>query len=160
MSRLSYQLAGGGESLLVMTQMMARGIAIMNFDDQHAIETYKSLISISTEGLKALQLINGGAVVAILARLGGQGDVAHFAYHMRFPLGLFLLGLVMGTGAWLGSYFTQLSLFNEAVNEDSYSGPTHGLWLTVTAVAGSVSLLAFAVGSYWALLALAEGGKG
>jgi len=36
----------------------------------HPEETYKSLITISVELLKALALINGGAAVAILAYLG------------------------------------------------------------------------------------------
>jgi len=42
----------------------------MTFDEEHALETYKSLIGFGTEGLKAMQLLNGGAIVALLAYLG------------------------------------------------------------------------------------------
>ena len=47
---------------------------VMSFNDEHAIETYKSLISISTEALKAFQWLNGGAVVALLAYIGQRPE--------------------------------------------------------------------------------------
>jgi len=47
----------------------------MSFEEGHALETYKSMLSISVEGLKALLLINGGAVVAMLAYLGQSSQV-------------------------------------------------------------------------------------
>lgn len=37
---------------------------------EHALETYKSLIQTSVEGMKLLTLLNGGAAVALLAYLG------------------------------------------------------------------------------------------
>jgi len=40
--------------------------------DETSIETYKSLISISTEGIKFCGLINGGAVIAILTFIGSM----------------------------------------------------------------------------------------
>jgi len=46
----------------------------------HITETFKGLINLSIEGLKALLLINGGAAVAILAYLGNlaaRTSVAH-----------------------------------------------------------------------------------
>ena len=44
----------------------------MAIDSAHNdwLETYKSLISLSTEGFKFCALANGGAAVAILAYLG------------------------------------------------------------------------------------------
>ena len=40
----------------------------------HTDETYKSVISISQESFKAPLLLNGGAVVALLAYLGQSPD--------------------------------------------------------------------------------------
>jgi hypothetical protein len=42
----------------------------MTFDEEHALETYKSLIGFGTQALRGLQLLNGGAVVAILTYMG------------------------------------------------------------------------------------------
>jgi hypothetical protein len=42
----------------------------MPYQDEHALETFKSLITVSVEGLKTLLLINGGAIVALLAFIG------------------------------------------------------------------------------------------
>ena len=39
-------------------------------NEQISIETYKSLISISKEGIKFCGLINSGAIVAILTYMG------------------------------------------------------------------------------------------
>ena len=74
--------------------------AIMNFNEEHAIETYKSMISISVEGMKALQLINGGAVVALLAYLGQVSNRAQLAGQIGCPVFLFVLGLTAGTFAF------------------------------------------------------------
>ncbi|WP_197330141.1 hypothetical protein [Ralstonia syzygii] len=37
------------------------------FDRQHKIETYKSMVSISVEAFKYLALLNGGAAAGMLA---------------------------------------------------------------------------------------------
>jgi hypothetical protein len=37
--------------------------------NEHAIETFKSMIQISVEGMKLLGLLNGGAAVALLPYL-------------------------------------------------------------------------------------------
>ena len=46
----------------------------------HIVETFKGLINLSIEGLKALLLINGGAAVAILAYLGNLASRASVAH--------------------------------------------------------------------------------
>jgi hypothetical protein len=48
----------------------------------HIKETYKGLITIFIEALKALALVNGGAAVAILAYLG---NVANAPQPVRSP---------------------------------------------------------------------------
>ncbi len=85
----------------------------MSFNDEHAIETYKSLISISTEALKAFQWLNGGAVVALLAYR------SELAVPAKCALTLFVLGLIAASAAFVTSYLTQLSLYNEDVRGES-----------------------------------------
>ena len=46
----------------------------------HIVETYKGLINLSIEALKALLLINGGAAVAILAYLGNLASRTSLAH--------------------------------------------------------------------------------
>ncbi len=128
----------------------------MNFNEEHAIETYKSLISISTEGMKALQLVNGGAVVALLAYLGQASNRAGVAAHVKCAMGLFILGLVAATFAFFTSYLTQLALFNESVREKVYQGTKHGPWWWVTIVVAFISLVCFACGAFAAVAALSK----
>ena len=97
----------------------------MNFNEEHALETYKSLISISTEALKALQLVNGGAVVALLAYLGQASDRATLAVEVKCPMAFFVLGLVTATAAFIPSYLTQLALYQEDRRNDQYKGVRH-----------------------------------
>lgn len=61
-----------------------------NFQDEHSIETYKSLVQISIAGLKLLALFNGGAAVALLAYLGNIAGKGVAAPDVRFPDGLLL----------------------------------------------------------------------
>jgi hypothetical protein len=70
---------------------------------EHTSETYRSLISISIEGLKTLLLINGGAVVALLAYLGQSPQGPRLAPHVWLPLGSFVVGVGFSTLAFAGS---------------------------------------------------------
>ena len=105
----------------------------MSFKYEHAIETYKSLISISTETFKALQLLNGGAVVALLAYLGQMAPThPEVVGYAKRPLGFFVAGLVSGTLVYITSYLTQLSLHNENIGTEGYKDGGHKLWLWVS----------------------------
>jgi len=128
----------------------------MDFNEEHAVETYKSLISISTEGMKALQLVNGGAVVALLAYLGQVSNRASIAANVKCAMGLFILGLVAATFAFFTSYLTQLALFNESVREQVYRGTKHGPWWWLTILVALVSLACFACGAFAAVAALSK----
>jgi hypothetical protein len=70
---------------------------------EHALETYKSLIQISVEGMKLLALLNGGAAVALLAYLGNVAGKGSQTPDMRYPMGFFLAGLVLCGLAFLCS---------------------------------------------------------
>jgi hypothetical protein len=126
------------------------------FDDQHALETYKSLIAISTEAFKALQLLNGGAVVALLTYLGHLDTSSKVADSVALPVGLFVAGLVARTLAFASAYFTQLALFNESVENTDYWAPSHPSMLWVTLGIAILSLLAFGWGSFAAIAVLTQ----
>ena len=125
----------------------------MSLADDHALETYKSLISFGTESLRALQLLNGGAIVALLAYLG-QSSQSYQTQSMLWPLAMFVSGLTLGTLCFLGAYFTQLALFNESVRPDEYNGTSHSFWLWTTVVGAALSLISFAVGAICGVYAL------
>jgi hypothetical protein len=128
----------------------------MEFEQEHALETYKSMITIGTEALKALQLINGGAVAALLAYLGQAARGSELAAAAGWPIALFVIGLVAATAAFLGIYLTQFALLNEFFDKDSDS-VTHMRWLKVTVGLGVASLGLFAWGSLAAVNVLSRG---
>jgi len=127
----------------------------MTFNADHALETYKSLISISVELLKSLLLLNGGAIVALLAYLGQATNGPAVAKHATCSLTWFIAGLVLSALAFIGSYLTQLSLYNEGVHPDKYKG-SHMPWLWSTFGISFLSLVAFAVGAYSGVVALSS----
>ena len=89
----------------------------MNFYEEHAIETYRSLITISVQAFKGLQLLNGGAVVALLAYFGQEPEASDVLLRGKYPMTLFVAGLVASTFAFFTSYLTQLALHNENIEK-------------------------------------------
>ena len=126
----------------------------MPLHEDHALETYKSLISLGSESLKALQLLNGGAIVALLAYLGQANMSELAARSVSVPLILFVAGLSLGTLCFLTSYLTQLALFNESVRPNESSGKSHTFWLRVTVGVAGLSLVAFVAGAFCGVKAL------
>ncbi len=102
-------------------------------DSPFSLETYRSLVSLGCESLKALQLLNGGAIVALLAYLG-QSSLAHQIKQIFLPMSLFVVGLSIGTFCFLGAYFTQLALLNEGYSVKSVWGVGHSVWLWMTVI--------------------------
>ena len=125
-----------------------RSESIMDFRNEHAIETYRSLISIALAGLKTLMLINGGAVVALLAYLGQSPQGPSLAPRVLWSLGAFVAGVVFCVGAFFGSYQTQFALFNEAVSPATKSGLPHMTWRRITIAFVLLSCAAFAIGAF------------
>jgi hypothetical protein len=125
----------------------------MSINDDHALETYKSLISFGTEALRAFQLLNGGAIVALLAYLG-QAKLPYSVQNIFAPLAFFVVGLSLGTLCFLGAYLTQFALFNESVRPENYSGRKHTFWLWITLVVAGLSLASFVVGAVCGVRAL------
>ena len=128
----------------------------MDIGKEQALETYKSMISIGTEAIKGLQLINGGAIVALLAYLGQAPNGAALANRVNLPLGLFVAGLVLATLAFLFTYFTQYFLFNEHFEPLAAKANKHELWLRLTIVVAFLSVTLFALGSFAAVAVLSR----
>lgn len=129
---------------------------VTQFAHEHAIETFKSLVTLATDGLKTLVLINGGAVVALLAYLGqvhGDSDLAH---RVAWPMILFATGLVAAGAAFVTAYMTQLHLYQESAHDAAQDAPErHVDWLRVTIVLAFLSIISFAVGAPLSVFALA-----
>jgi hypothetical protein len=120
------------------------------FEDQHRLETYKSLISLSTEGFRFSAFANGGAAVAMLAYLGNvAGGKCLHTPDMRVPMGAFLAGLLMCGIVMVLAYFTQLRLFQDTRNDQGHR------WLLWPAAALFIlTLVAFALGAFTAVTKL------
>jgi hypothetical protein len=132
----------------------------VNFNETHAGETFKSLISISVEGLKSILLLNGGAIIAILAYLGEASSGQQLAARLKCSLVWFVVGLITISLAFVTSYLTQLALFNESVNSNTYKGPKHQLVLWTTVALGITSLVSFSCGAFSTVNVLATTAAG
>jgi hypothetical protein len=80
------------------------------FEKEHGIETFRSLITIAVAALQTLVLLNGGALVALLAFLGQLENRAEFAGRVGRPAAFFIAGLVLAAAAFISAYVTQLLL--------------------------------------------------
>lgn len=123
----------------------------MELDDQHTIETYKSLMLYASTGLKFILTANGVGAIAIMTFLG------HFVASgkdnppdLRFPLGVFLLGVLIGGFATVTSYMCQLRIFNGSVCKGSVS-PSHAPWWRWSICLIISGMVTFGVASLWAV---------
>mgnify|MGYP000101887327 CR=1 FL=1 len=127
----------------------------MSNDPQHDdwLETYKSLITLSTEGFKFCALANGGAAVAILAYLGNVVGKGFAPPDMSCSMAIFLAGLVLCGAAMLFAYFNQLSRLNRLSRREDPSKDWR-LWVAIVLFISSLS--AFAFGSWRAVVAFQQ----
>lgn len=140
--------AGKGNMMTAMHTTPPSSGPIMDFRKEHAIETYRSLITIALAGLKTLMLINGGAVVALLAYLGQSPLGPTLAPRVLWSLGAFVVGVVSCVGAFFGSYQTQFALYNEAVSPATKAAGSHMRWQRITLAFVLLSCVAFAIGAF------------
>ena len=122
---------------------------------EHWIETYKSLITLSVECFKFSALANGGAAVALLAYLGNIASKANNIIDMRCPMFCFLSGLIFCGISMLFGYLTQLKLLNEIGHEKKLL-VTHIWFLWVAVFFFLMSLIAFGIGSWEAVIRFSE----
>ena len=117
----------------------------------HWLETYKSLITLSIESFKFSALANGGAAVALLAYLGNTAGKTITSTDMRCPMLAFLVGLTFCGFAMLFGYLTQLKLLNEIGRAENFV-IRHSLFLWLAITLYALSLIAFGVGSWQAVI--------
>jgi uncharacterized membrane protein YidH (DUF202 family) len=118
----------------------------------HIQETFKGLIALSIEALKALLLINGGAAVAILAYLGSLASHSPSVHlpSMKSALLCFAVGVLAAAVAFIVAYFTQLRLYSEERARHSRQSfrTRHPIWLTIGTLLVIASASAFAFGCW------------
>lgn len=123
-----------------------------SFEKERAVETYKSLIQFSIETMKTLLLLNGGAVVALLAYLGNITNKGSCVPDMRWPMGAFITGLFFCGLTFILSYLTQLRLHQENMSGRKEGFFTrHQTWLNFAAGSAILSVVCFICGSIWAV---------
>jgi hypothetical protein len=121
---------------------------------EHRDDTYRSMLAYALEALRSLLLLNGAAVVALLAYLGQLGpDRAFFASHARVSIGLFVAGVIVAMVAMLAAYMTHHALFNEEIGNPQRV--RHELWQWTTVGVAALSLVLFSLGAFAALNAFA-----
>lgn len=118
---------------------------------EHWLETYKSLITLSIEGFKFSALANGGSAVALLAYLGNVAGKGMPTPDMRCPMFAFLIGLTACGLSMLFAYLTQLKLLNE-IGRPEKTRLTHAWFLWSTIILFALSIIAFGVGSWQAVI--------
>jgi len=121
------------------------------FDLQHAVETYKSLITISTTVFKYLFLLNGGAAVAMMTGLDKIAAVVKVS-SIRWSMCFFVIGLVIAGVATFFAYFTQASLHEENMRRQRH-GSYKKVWMACVGCC-IVSLSAFCVGALIAVFGM------
>ena len=124
------------------------------FTKEHAIETFRSLITIAVAALQMLVLLNGGAIVALLAYLGQLSSRSDLAGRVATPLAWFVAGLILAGLAFIGAYVTQLLLYGESVLKKK---ERHGIALRMTVIVSLLSVGAFAVGAFEGVAVLTAG---
>jgi hypothetical protein len=126
---------------------------VVDIKNEHAIETYRSLMLYGSAGITFVLTVNGAAAIAVMTFLGHfieKADVK--APDMRLPLLLFLGGVLLGGLATATAYFTQLTLYNESIGtRPSDKGVTHVFWLRVSVALMLLGMVAFGAGAAMAV---------
>jgi hypothetical protein len=118
---------------------------MVDIPKEHAVETFKSLVQISLEGLKLLALFNGGAAVALLAYLGNVAGKGMPVPNMRLPMVCYVVGLIACGLAFFFGYLTQFRLYNESMGWSPQR--QHVKHQVAGIIFALLSLVAFSVGS-------------
>jgi hypothetical protein len=127
----------------------------MDFREEKALETYKSMITVGVEGAKALLLLNGGAIVALVAYLGQVSARVDLARLARWPLTLFVIGLACALFAFAAIYVTQQAVYDESLGSSTVMAIKSSRWQWRAFALCLASALFFACGGFAAIGALA-----
>lgn len=125
------------------------------FKQEHALETYRGMLQSASSGVKYVVVVNGGAVIALLAHLGNEAAKGGLLPNLSTSLSWFLAGIVFGGLASVSVYATNFVLFNEVVgNEIPRWLRGHMFWLIVSLTLIVAGIAFFAIGSYVGIRAL------
>lgn len=123
--------------------------------DGHLSETYRSMIQYGHGMLQFGLLTNGGAVLAVLTFIGDLSAKGSRVPDMFLPIAIFVTGTLITGIAGVSAYVTQLRLFGETRDHQIRRGlHGHVLWLRVTFVLITASILCFGFGAMLAALRL------
>jgi len=100
-------------------------------------------------------LTNGAAIISILTFLGNLKVKTNVVPDMKWPLCMFLLGLISAGVAGMCAYFVQFTLYNEGLGiHQSTTQPPHMKIFKWTVFALVLSMLFFGVGAFIAVSSL------
>ena len=116
-----------------------------DFNTQHQLETYKSMVTISIEVFKYLSLLNSGVVIAFLTFANGVAERTHHMPHIQPAMIAFVFSLTATALFILFSYLTQFCLFNEAYQR--FWKGTHMIFVVLAAVSFVASICGFICGT-------------
>lgn len=116
---------------------------------------FEAVIQFAIGAIKSLFLLNGGAIVALLAfysdRLAGSGDGQVDVPALAAAIRLFVVGLVVAFGVWASSYLAQVLFVESSGKWGRRAGAAFRI-LGIIGALGSAAL--FVIGSLDALDAL------
>jgi hypothetical protein len=128
------------------------------FQEEHEIETYKSLIQYGATAIRYCFLVNSGAVVAMLAFLGqiwGTEQQRLDPDQIESAIAKFITGIVLAIFASLLAYVTQFRLYREGNSPELPARHMVFVWLAI--VLAFLSVLMFLWGSWSSADLLARG---
>ncbi len=124
---------------------------LQEFDKTHKVETFKSILTISMEVMKALILINGGAAAGMVATLDKLRLVIT-AGALQGAMVCFVLGLISAVLAGCGGYFTQYAMHEKNMGREIAIGWDR--WRKGTIAICMISLAFFSAGALTAAFGL------
>lgn len=119
-----------------------------NFEEQHKIETYRSMITISLDVFKSLILINGGAAAGMIASIHNIARIMTVE-SIQAAMGFFVLGIALAAAAPIASWFTQNRLHNENIGVSRPGG--HNWYVAIAVILCIGSMIAFCIGAMTAV---------
>jgi hypothetical protein len=122
-----------------------------DFNETHKVETFKSVLTIGMEVLRALILINGGAAAGMVATL----DKLRFAITpdaLQTAMLCFVIGLITAVLAGCAGYFTQYTMHEG--NMGRTASPSYATLRKTTVTLAFMSLAGFSAGALSAAFGL------
>jgi hypothetical protein len=124
-----------------------------NAADEARIEQFKSVMGIASLALRTAILINGGAIIALLAFIGGLEESKLWGIPtLIYSIKILSVGIAAASISILFAYFSQ-ACHLKAIKDtgyDSKNGERLGVFSAIFVI---LSYTLFAIGSVWATTA-------